>query len=121
MAGVLIGVAILGALISDSNNNDEEKYDDKDYKGSRHTSYVPDWMIGKFEGYNPSSSVNVKMEINKNGRVLARVGGNKLKGWINDERLHIGDAVFDIERSRRGFVTSMKGDPYNEVRYHRVD
>lgn len=61
-AGALIGVAIFGALLENSNN--KEKYNDEDNSVSHHRSYVPD--------------------------------------WINDERLHIGDTVFDIDWTRKG-------------------
>ena len=50
-AGVLIGAAILGAIAHNANKKDD-KYDDDRYQGARHSSYVPSWMIGTFEGYN---------------------------------------------------------------------
>ena len=120
-AGVIVGAAILGALINNSNHDDKHKYNDKNYYGSRHTSYVPDWMIGTFEGYNPDYGADVELTIKSDGRVKAYTNGKKITGWINDERLHVGDVVFDIDKTRHGFVTSQKGDRHNEVRYHRVD
>lgn len=120
-AGLLIGAILLGALTSSSDVEDEYKYKDDDYYGSRHTSYVPDWMVGKFEGYNADYGKNVSLTIKSNGKVKARSSGQNASGWINDERLHIGGVVFDIEKNRRGFITSQKGVPHNEVIYRRVN
>lgn len=119
-AGLLLGAVVLGALINNEQQEDDYKYKDKNYYGSRHSSYVPDWMVGRFEGYNRNYNAEVEMRITDDGRVVASTNGQQLKGWINDERLHIGDAVFDIDRSRKGFITSQKGDRNNEVRYYRV-
>ena len=120
-AGVIVGAAILGALINNSNHDDKHKYNDDNYHGSRHTSYVPSWMIGKFRGYNPNYDADVELTIKSDGRVKGRASGKKIKGWINDERLHVGDTVFDIDQVRNGFVTKQKGNRHNEVHYHRVD
>ncbi len=120
-AGVVIGAAILGALISNSNHDDKYKYNDDNYQGSRHTSYVPGWMVGKFRGYNPDYGADVVMKISSDGRVKAHIDDQKITGWINDERLHVGNTVFDIDRTNHGFVTSQVGDRHNEVRYHRVN
>ena len=120
-AGVIVGAAILGALISNSNHDDKYKYNDENYQGSRHTSYVPGWMVGKFKGYNPDYGADVVMKITSDGRVKAHARDHKIKGWINDERLHVGNTVFDIDRTNHGFVTSQVGDRHNEVHYYRVD
>ena len=120
-AGVIIGAAILGALINNSNHDDKHKYNDDNYYGSRHTSYVPSWMIGTFRGYNPDYDAEVELTIKSDGRVKGHAKGQKVKGWINDERLHVGDTVFDIDQVRNGFVTTQKGNRHNEVHYHRVN
>lgn len=120
-AGVIVGAAILGALINNSNHDDKHKYNDDNYHGSRHTSYVPSWMIGTFRGYNPDYDADVELTIQSNGRVKGHAEGQNIRGWINDERLHVGDTVFDIDQVRNGFVTTQKGNRHNEVRYHRVN
>ncbi|SDQ28778.1 Protein of unknown function [Pseudoxanthomonas sp. CF385] len=118
-AGVLIGAAILGAIAHNANKKDD-KYDDTRYQGARHSSYVPSWMVGTFEGYNTVYDRDVTLTIADDGRATARTRDQTINGWINDGRLNVGDTVFDIDQSREGLVTSQVGDRQNEVRYRRV-
>ena len=118
-AGVLIGAAILGAIAHNANKKDD-KYDDDRYQGARHTSYVPSWMVGSFEGYNAVYDREVTLTINADGRATARTRDQTVDGWINDGRLNVGNTSFDIDQSRDGLVTTQVGDRHNEVRYRRV-
>ncbi|MCC7632601.1 DUF3011 domain-containing protein [Stenotrophomonas rhizophila] len=118
-AGVLIGAAILGALVHNANKQDD-RYDDDTYQGARHNSYVPGWMVGEFEGFNPIYNADIRMTIDSNGRMSARARGQNLSGWVNGGQLNVGNSVFDISQSRDGFVTTEVGDRQNEVRYRRV-
>ncbi|MCB1553896.1 MAG: DUF3011 domain-containing protein [Xanthomonadales bacterium] len=119
-AGVIVGAAILGALAHNKDHRDDDKYRDDNYHGGRHTSYVPGWMVGTFRGYNPMYGADVEMTIADDGRVTAFADGTRLSGYINDDRLHVGPAMFDIDQIRGGFVTSQVGERHNEVRYQRV-
>lgn len=118
-AGVLIGAAILGAIAHNANKNDD-KYDDDRYQGARHTSYVPSWMIGTFEGYNAVYDRDVTLTIGADGLATARTRDQTVNGWINEGRLNVGNTSFDIDQSRDGLVTTQIGDRHNEVRYRRV-
>lgn len=118
-AGVIVGAALLGALAHNA-DKDEERYRDDNYQGSRHSSYVPGWMVGSFEGYNPMYHASVRMTIQGDGQVTADANGQTLRGWINSGELHVGNDIFTINRSGSGFVTSQVGDSYNQVRYDRV-
>jgi hypothetical protein len=118
-AGVLIGAAILGALVHNANKQDD-RYDDDTYQGPRHSSYVPGWMVGEFEGYNPIYGADIRMRIDSDGRMSAQARGQNLSGWVNGGQLNVGSSVFDINQSRDGFVTTKVGDRQNEVRYRRV-
>ncbi|HFB0255845.1 TPA: DUF3011 domain-containing protein [Neisseria gonorrhoeae] len=118
-AGVLIGAAILGAIAHNANKKDD-KYDDDRYQGARHSSYVPSWMIGTFEGYNAVYDRDVTLTITADGRATARTRDQTVDGWINDGRLNVGNTAFDIDPSRDGLVTTQVGDRQNEVRYRRM-
>ncbi len=118
-AGVLLGAAILGAMAHNA-NKDDQRYRDPDYQGARHASYVPSWMVGTFNGYNPVYDVNVRMTVQSDGRVTALADGQTLNGWINGGQLHVGSEVFTINQSHDGFVTSQVGDHHNQVRYVRT-
>nr|WP_298131212.1 DUF3011 domain-containing protein [uncultured Pseudoxanthomonas sp.] len=120
VAGVLVGAAILGAMAHHA-DNDDDKYRDDNYHGSRHSSYVPDWMEGTFNGYNPTYGASIRMTINEDGQMTAVTNGRTLRGWVNNGELHIGNDVFTINRSGNGFVTSQVGDSYNQVRYSRIN
>lgn len=119
-AGVVAGALLLGALAAKNNNNDS-KYSDSNYQGSRHSSYVPRWMVGRFRGYNPNYNADVEMTIEADGRVVTDANGTRIRGWINDGVLHVGNYIFSIDQTREGFVTSQQGDRHNEVRYRRVN
>ena len=71
IAGVILGAAILGALASNKEHRDDEQYRDENYYGSRHSSYIPRWMVGTFRGYNPQYGAEVEMRISEDGRVVA--------------------------------------------------
>lgn len=119
-AGIVLGAAILGALINNDDHEDEHKYKDDSYQGARHTSYVPSWMVGTFEGYNPAHGSHIEMTIQADGRMQAVVDGKTISGYVNDERLHAGQFVYDIDQTNDGFVTHQEGELHNEVRYRRV-
>ena len=76
-------------------------------------------MTGKFKGYNMQYGSEVKLVIQEDGRVKAVVDGVKLKGYVNDQRLYIGDAEFYIERAGDGFNTVQAGNRSNKVHYTR--
>jgi hypothetical protein len=117
--GAIAGIAILGALASQADKHDQ--YIDDNYHGGRHSSYVPTWMIGKFKGYNEQYDADVTLRINDDGVVTGHTyGGGKIRGFVNNEKLHIGSTVFDITRTRKGFYTNQHGDRSNEVKYHRL-
>jgi len=120
-AAVVAGAAILGALASNKDHQDDYKYRDPNYYGPRHTSYVPGWMVGTFRGYNPMYGSEVVMTIRPDGRMNANANGQAINGYINDEQLHVGPVIFDIDQTREGFITSQKGDRHNEVRYRRIN
>jgi hypothetical protein len=120
-AGVIAGAAILGALVNNKDHQDDYKYRDPNYYGPRHTSYVPGWMVGTFRGYNPMYGAEVVMTIRPDGRMTANSQGQVMNGYINDDQLHVGSYIFDIDQTREGFITSQKGDRHNEVRYRRIN
>lgn len=115
VAGVIIGAAIIGALAYD----DDHVRDDP-RQGSRQASYVPEWMIGTFTGYNPRRNANVTLRIDNDGQVVAHADGQSVRGYINGYRLNVGEVSFDVDRARDGLVTSQVGRRDNVVRYQRV-
>ncbi len=112
------GLAVLGALVAASHDR-EDKYHDDEYHGSRHASYVPKWMAGDWVGYNLRHNRDVEMSIGRDGRVTAYADGHRISGYVNDERLYVGDAEFYIERAGNGFNTIEVGNVSNQVHYHR--
>jgi len=112
-------VAIIAAVAASGKDDKHDKYNDDKYYGSRHSSYVPKWMVGDFEGYNIKYNSEVTMQISSDGRVTARVDGTKLKGYINDERLYVGDAEFYVDRAGNGINTTQVGNTENQVHYVR--
>ena len=113
-------VALIAAAVSaSSDNKHEDRYHDDGYNHGGHSSYIPNWMIGKFKGYNMKFGTEVRLNINEEGRVRANVDGANLHGYVNDDRLYIGDAEFYLERAGEGFNTVQMGDRSNKVHYSR--
>ncbi len=111
------GLALLAAAAKKAKEDD--RYDDDNYYGSRHSSYMPGWMVGRFTGYNPISHARVVLKIKEDGRVKAKVGGVELTGYINDRRLYMGDHEFRLQRAGDGFNTVEVGGRHNVVHYTR--
>jgi hypothetical protein len=124
VAGALVGLAVLGAIVNNNQHKNDTRYRDDNYYGSRHSSYVPGWMVGTFEGYNPQYGASITLRIDSDGQASgdadSRAGTARINGWISNEELHVGDSVFSINQTRDGFTTSEVGDHYNQVHYRRV-
>jgi hypothetical protein len=112
-------IAIIAAVASSSGDDKNSRYNDDNYHGSRHSSYVPHWMVGDFEGYNMKHGSEVSMHISDDGRMKGRVDGVTLHGYINDERLYVGNVEFYVDRAGDGFNTIQVGDTSNKVHYIR--
>ncbi len=124
VAGALVGLAVLGAIVNSNQHRNDNRYQDENYHGSRHSSYVPGWMTGTFEGYNPQYGASITLTIDADGQARAstrgRDGSDRFDGWVSSQELHFGDSVFDVNQTRDGFTTSEVGDHYNQVHYRRV-
>jgi Protein of unknown function (DUF3011) len=124
VAGALVGLAVLGAIVNNNQHKNDTRYRDDSYQGSRHSSYVPGWMVGTFEGYNPQYGASITLTIDNDGQARAstrgRDGSDRFDGWITNQELHFGESVFDVNQTRDGFTTSEVGDHYNQVHYRRV-
>ena len=120
-AGAIAAVAALAliAAVASSSDDKHDHYNENDYGRGGHSSYVPGWMVGDFSGYNLQYGAQVNMHISSDGRMRARVNGTKLTGYVNDERLYIGDAEFYINRAGDGFNTVQLGNNSNQVHYSR--
>jgi hypothetical protein len=113
-------VALIATVASSaSKNKHDDRYHDEDYGHGGNSSYVPGWMIGRFKGYNMQYGSEVELSISEDGRVRANVEGTRLSGYVNDERLYVGDAEFHIERAGEGFMTIQAGNRSNKVHYSR--
>ena len=119
VAAVAAIALIAAAASSASKNKHEDRYHDDDYHHGGHSSYLPRWMIGHFKGYNTKFGATVRLNINDDGRAQAKVENTWLEGYVNDDRLFIGDAEFYIERAGDGFNTVQAGDRSNVVHYER--
>ena len=117
-AAAVAALALIAAAAAAS-DDEHDRYRDDDYHHGGHSSYVLGWMGGDFVGYNLKYGAQVSMHIRADGRARAQVNGTTLKGYVNDERLYIGDAEFYIDRAGDGFNTTQLGDRSNQVHYHR--
>lgn len=119
-------VAVLGVLaLAAANKKKKEEadrddyYNDSNYGRGGHSSYVPNWMVGDFGGYNTQRGADVRMSVNSDGRATAWARGHTLNGYYNDGRLYFGDTEFYVDRAGEGFTTREVGDSGNQVHYSR--
>lgn len=111
-------IALIAAAASSSHDK-HDRYRDDDYGHGGHSSYVPGWMVGVFDGYNLQYGSEVSLHISSDGRARAHVNGVNLNGYVNDQRLYVGDAEFYLDRAGDGFNTTQVGDSSNRVHYSR--
>lgn len=112
-------LAVIAAVASSAAHEDEDKHQDTNYYHGGHSSYVPKWLVGDWVGYNMQQQTEVALKIDANGRAKATVKGVHLNGYVNDERLYIGDAQFYLDKAGSGFNTTQVGHKLNQVHYHR--
>ena len=113
-------IALIAAAAAAANHNDhDDRYSDDGYHHGGHASYLPNWMIGNFKGYNLQYGASVRLRIDEDGRAVADIEGQHVRGYVNDGRLYVGDAEFDIERAGEGFNTVQRGNRSNRVHYER--
>lgn len=114
-------IALIAAATASAQHNDhKDRYSDDNYHRGGHSSYLPYWMVGEFKGYNLTYGASVSLRIKENGRVRAHVENQELTGYVNDGRMYIGDAEFDIERAGDGFNSVQRGNRSNKVHYSRM-
>jgi hypothetical protein len=121
-AGALAAVAaiaVIAAVANSSNHDGDDKHHDDNYYHGGHSSYIPRWLVGDWVGYNMQQQTEVALNINANGRARATVNGVHLDGYVNDERLYIGDAQFYLDKAGSGFNTTQVGHSSNQVHYRR--
>lgn len=112
-------IGIIAAAAAAAKHDDHDRYNDTNYGHGGHSSYMPGWVIGEFRGYNLRYGSNVEMRIGADGRADTLVNGARLRGYVNDGRLYIGNAEFYIERAGDGFNTIDINDTSNQVHYSR--
>lgn len=114
--GVVAGAVLLGALIHHANKTDQQA---QTYTPPQSGGYVPAWAIGSFDGHNAKYDADVRMTIQRDGRMTALVQGQTVTGWVNGSVLHVDSAVFTLEQVTNGFMTYQQDDRNNYVHYTR--
>jgi hypothetical protein len=109
VAGVALGAAIAAAIASSKHTN---RQDDRDV--------APNWLVGRFEGYNTEQHVDVAMQVSPSGAATATLpAGQQVYGTYRDGRMVFDGVDFDVERTGSGFTLTQRNDRNNVVVYHR--
>jgi fermentation-respiration switch protein FrsA (DUF1100 family) len=109
VAGVALGAAIAAAIVASKNKN---RQDDRDV--------VPNWLVGRFEGYNTEQHADVAMQVSPGGTVTGYLpGGQQVRGSYQDGKMAFGGVEFDVEKTGSGFTLTQRDDRSNVVVYHR--
>jgi Protein of unknown function (DUF3011) len=108
-AGAVLGAAIAAAILAGKNKH---RQDDRDV--------VPNWLVGRFEGYNTQAHADVAMQVSPSGAVTGYLpGGQQVYGSYRDGRVNFSGVEFDVEQTGSGFTLTQRDDRNNVVVYHR--
>ena len=81
---------------------------------------APNWLVGRFEGYNTEQHADVAMQVSPSGTVTAYLpGGQQVHGSYQDGRMTFDGVLFDVEKTGSGFTLTQREDRSNVVVYHR--
>ena len=106
---VVLGAAVAAAIVANKNKHRE---DDRDS--------VPNWLVGRFEGYNTQYRADVAIQVSPSGTVTGNLpGGERLNGNYNDGKISFPGAEFTVEQTGSGFTLTQVGDRENVTVYHR--
>lgn len=112
-------IGLIAAAAAAAKHDDHDHYNDSNYGHGGHASYIPGWVVGEFRGYNIRRGASVSLRVSADGRADVQVNGSRLRGYVNDGRLYIGDAQFYLQRAGDGFNTIEVADTSNQVHYTR--
>lgn len=110
--GVVAGVAVIGAILA-------SKADHKDEKDE--TVVAPEWARGRFRGFSPKLESDFDITVARNGTVSgSATGAQALSGHLTtNNRLHLGNLEFDIERESWGFTARQTTDRENVIYFRK--
>lgn len=108
VAGVALGAAVAAAIVA----NKKKHADD--------TDDAPNWLVGRFVGYNQQYKSEVALQISPSGNVTGYLpGGEVVGGHYHGGRVSIGGTEFDLDRQGSGFTLVERGNSDNVVLYRR--
>jgi len=106
---VVLGAAVAAAIVASKNKNRQEREDE-----------APNWLVGRFVGYNTVYHADVSLQVSPTGTVTAFLPeGQRVYGAYRDGRVDLSGTEFDVERTGSGFTLTQRGDATNVVAYHR--
>jgi len=109
VAGVVLGAAIAAAIIASKNRS---RTDDRDV--------VPNWLVGRFEGYNTQQHADVALQISPSGSVTGVLpGGEQVEGTYSNGHISMTGVEFDVAQTGSGFTLTQRDDALNVTVYHR--
>jgi hypothetical protein len=107
VAGVALGAAIAAAIVASKNKNRQDR------------DVVPNWLVGRFEGYNPVYGADVAIQVSPSGTVTGFLPDAQIHGTYGNGRIEFSGTEFDVEQTASGFNLTQRDDRKNIVVYHR--
>jgi len=107
VAGVALGAAIAAAIVASKNKNRQDH------------DVVPNWLVGRFGGYNPVYSTDVAIQISPSGTVTGFLPDAQIHGNYANGRIEFSGTEFEVEQTASGFNLTQRDDRKNVVVYHR--
>ena len=107
--GAIAGAAILAAILAG-----------KDKPKGKDAITAPEWMQGRFRGFNPKEDVTFTIDIARDGTVSGTANDQHVTGYTaNTDRLFLGAAEFKVTQESWGFTARRKGDSENVIYFRR--
>jgi len=103
-----------------------------DRQGNRNDQRLPDWMVGRFEGYSRRDSQTISLRISSQGSLSATGRGSarnsdRVTASYRRDLLTINDTDYTVERTNNGFRAIPTGDRNsqgngrnNEINFRRL-
>jgi Protein of unknown function (DUF3011) len=109
--GAVAGAAIIAAIVASHKHGDKDK----------DVSQPPHWMIGRFRAFDPESSGEWDITIERNGRVAGYADNRPLSGDYIKDRLHLGTAIFKVKKESWGFRGTRVDSDQSALYFRRLD
>ena len=92
------------------------------FKAEIRVDEQPQWLVGRFKGYDKWSDEEITLRIRRNGVVRARIEGRRVPVELEGDLLMLDRKNYVLSKTRKGFkAESTVSGGYRTIRFRRDD